>query len=205
MYSLAYNNKWDWFVTLTFSDEKVDRYDYSEIIKKTRKWFNNMKNRFAPDLKYILIPEPHKDGAYDLHGLLANCGELQFVDSGRVMSIMESQERKIVIMLICRTIYNITNWKFGFSTATKVQSNAKCVSYMTKYITKDLCVIAQKRRRYLASNNLDRVEREYLNIPRDQIDNFLVQAYLEDRVDYAKTQKIPEAGQHINYVTIKKG
>ena len=38
-----------------------------------------------------------------------------------------------------------------------------------------------------------------------QIDNFLVQAYLEDRVDYAKTQKIPEAGQHINYVTIKKG
>ena len=64
---------------------------------------------------------------------------------------------------------------------------------------------AQKRRRYLASNNLDRVEREYLNIPRDQIDNFLVQAYLEDRVDYAKTQKIPEAGQHINYVTIKKG
>lgn len=48
VYSLAYNNKWDWFVTLTFSDEKVDRYDYSEIIKKTRKWFNNMKNRFAP-------------------------------------------------------------------------------------------------------------------------------------------------------------
>lgn len=116
VYSLSYNNKWDWFVTLTFSDEKVDRYDYSEIIKKTRNWFNNVKK-----------------------------------------------------------------------------------------LTKDLCVIAQKRRRYLASNNLDRVEREYLNIPRDQIDNFLVQAYLEDRVDYAKTQKIPEAGQHINYVTIKKG
>ena len=84
---------------------------------------------------------------------------------------MESQEKN------CNNadlpiIYNIANWKFGFSTATKVQSNAKCVSYMTKYITKDLCVIAQKRRRYLASNNLDRVEREYLNIPRDQIDNF---------------------------------
>lgn len=204
VYSLAYNNKWDWFVTLTFSDKKVDRYDYSEIIKKTRNWFNNVKKRFAPDLKYILIPEPHKDGAYHLHGLLANCGELQFVDSGRVVDHGKSRKKN------CNnadlpTIYNIANWKFGFSTATKVQSNAKCVSYMTKYITKDLCVIAQKRRRYLASNNLDRVEREYLNIPRDQIDNFLVQAYLEDRVDYVKTQKIPEAGQHINYVTIKKG
>ena len=86
---------------------------------------------------------------------------------------------------------------------------------MTKYITKDLCVIAQKRRRYLASNNLDRVEREYLNIPRDQIDNFLVQAYLEDRVDYAKTQKfqkqdsisimLPLKGVAIKYWCAKKG
>ena len=72
IYSLAYNNKWDWFVTLTLDPDKIDRFDYSEVIKKVTKWLNNFKSRKAPDLKYILIPVPHKSGAYHFHGLFAN-------------------------------------------------------------------------------------------------------------------------------------
>lgn len=203
VYSLAYNNKWDWFVTLTFSAEKIDRYNYDEIIKKTRKWFNNIRSRLAPDLKYILIPEPHKDGAYHLHGLLAGCGGLDFVDSGRVVDCGKSRIRNKNNSDL-PTIYNIANWKYGFSTATKVQSNAKCVSYMTKYITKDLCIVAENRRRYLASNNLDRVVKEVLNLPISDIDKLIQDAYMNDIVDYAKTQVIPDVGQKVQYITLRK-
>lgn len=203
IYSLAYNNKWDWFVTLTFSAEKIDRNDYNEIIKKTCKWLNNIRSRYAPDMKYILIPEPHKDGAYHFHGLFADCDGLTFVDSGRVVDKGKARKRTKNNSDL-PTIYNIENWKFGFSTATKVQSNAKCVSYMTKYITKELCIVAENRRRYLASKNLDRVVREVLNIPTSEIDALIENAYMNGSVDFAKTQTIPEAGQKIQYITLKK-
>ena len=83
-------------------------------------------------------------------------------------------------------------------------SNAKCVSYMTKYVTKELCQIALNKRRYLSSTNLDRVVKEYLNLPINQIDDFIIDSYVNDRVDYEKTQTIAEAGQQIRYITIKK-
>ena len=95
-------------------------------------------------------------------------------------------------------------WTYGWTTATKVVSNAKCVSYMTKYITKELCQVAENKRRYLASTNLDRVVKEYLNLPLEQIDNFIIKAYVNDLVDYEKTQNIPIAGQSVRYITLKK-
>ena len=45
--------------------------------------------------------------AWHFHGLLANCDNLTFNDSGHI------DKRG-------RIIYNLTNYKLGFSTATKV-------------------------------------------------------------------------------------
>ena len=33
VYQYARSNSWDWFVTFTFSDKKVNRYDYDECTK----------------------------------------------------------------------------------------------------------------------------------------------------------------------------
>lgn len=203
IYSLAYNNKWDWFVTLTFSPEKVNRSNYNEVVKKFSKWLNNFKTRKAPDLKYILIPEPHKNGGYHFHGLIANCPEDCFTDSGRVF-LNKKAYKRTKDNSIYPWIYNMSAWTYGWTTATKVVSNAKCVSYMTKYITKELCQVAENKRRYLASTNLDRVVKEYLNLPLEQIDDFIIKAYVNDLVDYEKTQNIPIAGQSVRYITLKK-
>lgn len=131
---------WEWFVTLTFNKETTNRYDYDECSKKARKWMNNQRIRYAPDLHYILVPEPHKDGAWHFHGLLSNIGSMVFSDSGRVSGTS--------------IIYNMPKWKYGFTTASKVQSVDRVSKYIGKYITKSLCDLTVGRHRYFVSNNL---------------------------------------------------
>jgi hypothetical protein len=162
-----------------------------------------MRSNFAPDLHYIFIPEPHKDGAYHFHGLLADTGDMVFSDSGRVVKDGKAYKR-CKSNAECPVIYNLDNWKFGFSTATVVRSNCKCVSYLTKYITKDLCQIADNRHRYLASRNLSRVKKECLNIPCEEIEEFIKNQYVCNNVEYDKSLSIPAAGQLVRYMTVKK-
>lgn len=143
IYKLACNNKpWEYFVTFTFNSDKVDRYDFSVVSKKLSKWLNHIKSRSCPDFGYIIVPEKHKDGAWHFHGLFKNCDNLNFIDSG----IKDNQGR---------TIYNISNYKFGFTTATKLSDIDKAVSYILKYISKDLFGDNLKgKKRYWRSKNL---------------------------------------------------
>lgn len=145
IYKLACNNKpWDYFVTFTFNSDKVDRYDFSEVSKKLSKWIDNIKQKYnCKDMGYIIVPEKHKDGAWHFHGLFKNCDNLNFIDSG----IKDKQGR---------TIYNISNYKFGFTTATKLSDIDKAVSYILKYISKDLfCDNLKGKKRYWRSKNLE--------------------------------------------------
>ena len=47
IYKVSRQCEWKYFITLTYDDAKVDRYDYDECMKKANKWFNNQKNRYA--------------------------------------------------------------------------------------------------------------------------------------------------------------
>ena len=203
IYEYSYANMWDWFITFTFAPEKADRFDYDDVVKKTRKWFMNLRNRKAPDLKYLFIPEKHKDGAYHIHGLLADCGSLEFEDSGRV-AVGKKAVKRTEKNNNFPTIYNVSGWRFGFSTATRIQDNNRACSYMAKYITKDLCDDLHGKRRFYPSNNLNRVEKTELNLPPDEFDRFILDRMVKNQVEYIKEQKIPEAKQRIRYVTIKK-
>lgn len=71
VFELALCNDFTYFCTLTFSPEKVkDRYDLEGCMKAFCKWLNNYNCRKASSaIQYLLIPEPHQDGAWHLHGL----------------------------------------------------------------------------------------------------------------------------------------
>lgn len=84
IYEITRSNMWEYFITLTFDPKKVDSFNYEEVSKKLSKWLNHLKERYAPDLRYIVVPELHKSGRYHFHGMLANCGNMEFVDSGKV-------------------------------------------------------------------------------------------------------------------------
>lgn len=155
------SNDWEWFFTLTFSDEKIDRYDFDAVSKYLRKWLNNLKNKHCPDLKYLFVPEKHRDGGWHFHGLVANCDGLNFEVALNNAEFRPNGTPNRYYKQPLRThypdgdfIYNIKNYKKGHSTATRIKDSRKAGSYILKYITKDLADLTKGRQRYYKSNNL---------------------------------------------------
>lgn len=150
IYHICRSNQWEWFVTLTFNPEKVDSFNYDECTKRLSKWLNNIRSRQAPDLKYVMVPELHKSGRFHFHGLWSRIGSIKMVDSGK-------RDKGQVI-------YNIGNYKLGFTTATIIRDQSRVAGYVSKYITKDLCAVTDSKKRYWASRNLDSAPDEYYMI-----------------------------------------
>lgn len=118
---LALANDFEWFVTLTLSPEEVDRYDCQAIMKRVNRWLDNMVRRKG--LRYVLVPERHKDGAFHFHGFFAGEG-LEAVPSGH----SDSQGHPI---------YNLPQWGLGFTAAIRLYGTySQAVGYVTKYIGK---------------------------------------------------------------------
>lgn len=173
LYKLSRQANWEYFITLTFDTTQQNRYDFRECMRKCRKWLNHQKERKASELKYLIVPEMHKDGAWHVHGLIANCGDMEITDSGRVaigdksfVRTSENQGHK--------WIYNLSGWKYGWSTATKVGDTRKVSTYITKYIIKELCACTKHQRRYFRSNNISEPQ-EY---------TFLVEGTAEEKQAY---------------------
>lgn len=132
---------WEWFVTLTYDAGKIDRTDFKICMKKVRDWLHNCRRRSAPDLKYLVVPELHADGtSWHIHALLSDTGKMVFSDSGHKIS--------------GQIVYNLSGWKWGFSTATKVRDIFRIQKYIVKYMTKDCHKLAHGAHRYYVSKNL---------------------------------------------------
>lgn len=153
VYSYSRQCSWNYFITLTFDSSKADRYDYKDCTKKARNWFSNQKKRYAPDLKYLCVPERHKDGAWHMHALIADTGDMIFEDSGRVSYKGKAFKRTAQLSKF-PTIFNLSGWRYGWSTATEVRDTHRVSSYLVKYITKDLCSYLKSANRYFRSNNI---------------------------------------------------
>ena len=117
---LALANEFSYFVTLTLDPAKIDRYDGAAVTKSLGRWCDNMVRRHG--LRYILVPEQHKDGAFHFHGFMAGSG-LEARDSGHKIG--------------GRTAYNLPQWTLGFTTAQPLYGEyAAAVAYCCKYIGK---------------------------------------------------------------------
>lgn len=117
---LALSNDFDYFVTLTLDPAKIDRYDGAAVTRALGRWADNMVRRHG--LRYVLVPERHKDGAFHFHGFMAGPG-LKTVDSG--------------VKWDGRTVYNLPQWTLGYTTAERLYGDYHAaVGYCCKYIGK---------------------------------------------------------------------
>ena len=141
IYDIGRSNYWDWFLTFTFNKEKVDRYSYAICSQKLSQWLDYLRRR-NPNMKYLVVPEQHKDGAWHFHGLFSNVNDVEFQTSGKYTD--KGQE-----------IFNVGKYKLGFTEAIKLDGSFAVVSYICKYITKKLCEETKGKKRYWYSRNCD--------------------------------------------------
>jgi hypothetical protein len=130
-----------YFVTFTLDQEKLDRYDPAQVIRKLSQWLDNRVRRAG--LQYIIVPEWHKDGAIHFHGLINDA--LPRVDSGTVIppgggkprKPRTKKQRAHWLADGGQIVYSLPDWSLGFSTAIEVKGDYhQTVKYVCKYVTK---------------------------------------------------------------------
>ena len=139
VFDLALSNDFKFFVTLTLDSEKINRYDISVVTKKLNVWLDNNVRRKG--LKYILVPEFHKDSAIHFHGFfndalsVSDSGALS--DGGKPKKPRSAKNRAQMIDNGFRVVYNLPAWSLGFTTAIEIYGDRRAAcGYVCKYITK---------------------------------------------------------------------
>lgn len=130
---IALCNRFEYMFTWTLDGDLINRYDNDEVYRKVRDFLSNATRR--KNFRYVCIPEYHKRKAGEekpaihLHGLCI-LGDVKIAPSLRKDGLQRRDKAG-------RLIYNMTDWKWGFSTCVPLDENyERTVNYVTKYITK---------------------------------------------------------------------
>lgn len=178
-------NEFRWFCTLTLSPERIDRYNECAVIRKLGIWLSNAAQRKG--LKYVLVPERHKDGAIHFHGFLSDA--LSVVDSGTVKrpghkkptKPRSAAQRAAWLGEGGKVVYNLPEWTWGYSTAMELTGNyPAAVAYVCKYIGKDLSAGMPERiggRWYYSGGNLAAPIVRYCDFDIDALRQLLPDGY----------------------------
>lgn len=173
--NLAFNfNSWEYFITLTFDFRGVGEYTHEKAIDMLKKWINNQKHQNI-NMTYLLVPEFHKEsGHIHFHGLIANVPKWTFIEA-------RNPKTNRLIKVNGLQIYNLTNYKLGFTTISKIQDQEKVSNYISKYATKDLITLKNKKR-YWYSRNLEKPKVEYLYLEKSLLEEYQDKNILFDKV-----------------------
>lgn len=114
-------NDFDYFITLTLNKEKYDRYDLREFIKDLGQFIRDYRKKYKVDIQYLLIPEPHKDGAWHMHGVIKGIpGSHLIINKNGYLDWTGYSD------------------KFGWCSIDPIRSREAISKYMTKYASKAL-------------------------------------------------------------------
>lgn len=159
IFELALCNDWEWFVTLTLNPKYHDRKDLKNYKTKLSTWLKNYNRLHQTDIKYLLIPENHKDGSWHIHGLMMG------LPIEHLHEFRADEKLPIKILIEIAHGQKLYSWPayekiFGYITISKIKNIENVSKYITKYITKDLfsTKIALNDHLYYCSKGLKRAE-----------------------------------------------
>lgn len=136
IFELALCNPWEWFITLTLDRKKYDRRDLPKFIKDFSQMVRDYRKKTGNAVKYLLIPERHKDGCWHLHGFLLG------IPAEALHAFQRSEHLPHRILERLKSGVQIYTWqaytqRFGFAVFEKIANHEAASKYITKYITKE--------------------------------------------------------------------
>lgn len=137
MFELAECNPWELFVTLTLDAQKYERHDLKKYIKDLSHFIRNYKAKHGVNIKYLLIPERHQDGAWHMHGFFMGLPIEHLTPFGlndRLPVKIRNRLKKGI------SVYTWQDYakRFGYADIEKIEIREAASKYITKYITEDL-------------------------------------------------------------------
>lgn len=141
IFEIAACNKWEWFFTGTLDETKADRYDLDGTFKRLSQYIRDYRKATGREVRYLIVPEQHKNGAWHFHGLLAGIP----AEALYKFTLDEHLPARIRGTISGGT--DVYEWKeysrrFGYTTLTAVRDENAVACYVTKYITKEMQTIA---------------------------------------------------------------
>lgn len=130
-------NDWEYFITLTLDPEKYDRYNLDKFTKDLSQYIRNLRRKLDVDIKYILIPEQHRNGAWHMHGFIMG------LPLTELRKFTVDEKLPLYILDKIRFGQDVFEWlgysdKFGFCDLEPIRDKDRASSYVTKYVTKNL-------------------------------------------------------------------
>lgn len=128
---VAICNDWDYFFTCTIDPEKWSRFNIDVFRVKFPQWIRDYNKKHHLNIKYLIVPEQHKDGAVHIHGFI----------KGLPASFLTPFQPFIHPRRLVAG--NYLNWhdcsqKFGFCSLDPIRDPIAAGFYCCKYLTKDL-------------------------------------------------------------------
>ena len=130
------------FITLTFADNVTSIDKANEIFNI---WRTRIK-KILPNFKYVCVPEYQKRGAVHYH-IVSN-----IKINSLLLPLQKNESSK----------YDVLYWNSGFTSAFPIE-DINVVSYMSKYMTKDMDNRLYGRKRYFYSKNLYIPKTQYID------------------------------------------
>lgn len=138
---ICLSNDFEYFVTFTVDSKNADRFSLDQCQSLIRKRLKTYQKWICKDLKYILITEKHKNGAFHFHGMMKGLrqSDFYFNKNGFLSNKMFD--------------------KVGFNSFCEINGNySRCCNYIIKYISSD-CVKNSSNQIYFCSRGLRRADR----------------------------------------------
>lgn len=194
IFQLALCNNWEYFVTLTLDKEKVkDRNDLNEFKSKLSKWFNNYNYKKGTHIKYVIIPEQHKNGSWHAHGFLMG------VPTEHLTAFKTTDKLPTKMLSLLHQGRKIYDWDayvkaFGYITIEQVINLEAVSKYVTKYITKEIMQTKIKLNEhiYYCSHGLNRAQELY----RGELTKNIESDYENDYIAIKTVRTLQEATKY---------
>lgn len=133
-------NDWTYFCTFTLDKSKYDRFDLLKFKDDLSRWLVDYRKKLRAkgsdiDIRYCLVPEMHKDGAWHMHGFFSDISPLLVSFEDLFLAGVD-----VPYDLVEGGYYNWGDYakKFGFCSFDRIRNKVATAFYATKYVTKSV-------------------------------------------------------------------